>query len=153
MSRQVVNKIEPLTKSDKKFFAYAFIGITTWLTKAFLDTKNDFEKNKFEKKCHNDINHLKELALLIPAKNLIYYSPNIIFWPVNFGIDIYAEGVLQYYKYKSEKQKQIEFDRINKINEASKLNELNEQIDSFFAAKNIAKEPENFGLETVSKNT
>lgn len=146
MSRQVVNKIEPLTRSDKKFLTYSFIGIGTWLTKAFIDTKKQFEQCGFEERCHYDIKHVKYDALIIPVFNLIYYSPNIVLWPVNLGIDIYTESVVQYYKYKSEQ-------KIKKQFEASKLNEVNEKIDSYFAAKNIAKEPEKFGLENVSKNT
>ncbi len=71
---------------------YVKAGATVWLAKAGIDTKKEFDDMaKYSNKLVN------ELVIGVTAGNLAYYSPNVLFWPVNFAIDTYAWSVKKYY--------------------------------------------------------
>lgn len=89
--------------SSTRFGTYMFLnwptlyvkaGLAVWLGKAAIDIKQDLDnmtKNQYDIK--NDI-------LPLTGYNLMYYSPNVLLWPVNFAVDGYQWGVIKYYENK-----------------------------------------------------
>ena len=85
--------------SSSKFGRYLFLnwpqlyvkaGAAVWLGKAAYDTKEQLDG--YSRNIRNaDI-------LSITGVNLLYYSPNVLVWPVNFAIDGYEWGVIKYYE-------------------------------------------------------
>jgi hypothetical protein len=89
--------------SSSKFGRYLFLnwpqlyvkaGAAIWLGKAAHDTK-DYLDNLTENQ-----HYIKNDILTLTGYNLLYYSPNVLFWPVNFAIDGYRWGVIKYYDNK-----------------------------------------------------
>lgn len=84
--------------SSSKFGRYLFInwpqlyvksGAAVWLGKAACETKERLDN--YSSNIHSaDI-------LPITGFSLLYYSPNLLIWPVNFAIDAYEWGVIKYY--------------------------------------------------------
>lgn len=71
---------------------YVKTGAAVWLGKAASDTKEELDR--YRSNIYNaDI-------LSITGVNLLYYSPNVLVWPVNFAIDGYEWGVIKYYENK-----------------------------------------------------
>jgi len=87
--------------SSSKFGRWLFLnwpqlhvktGAAVWLGKTAYDTKEELDR--YSSNIHNaDI-------LSITGFNLLYYSPNVLLWPVNFAIDGYEWGVIKYYENK-----------------------------------------------------
>jgi hypothetical protein len=72
---------------------YVKTGAAVWLTKAGIDIKNELDNRaKYSHKL-GDTEIIEQTAI-----NLAYYSPNVLFWPVNFAIDGYTWGVNKYYE-------------------------------------------------------
>ncbi len=77
---------------------YVKTGVAVWLTKAGIDTKTSLDEYKsrsgpdFERAILEDT-----------AKNVVYYLPNVLFWPAGFAIDGYKWGVIEYYKHNNNK--------------------------------------------------
>ena len=73
---------------------YVKTGAVVWLGKAAIDIKQDLDdmtKNQ---------DYIKNDILPLTGYNLMYYSPNVLLWPVNFAIDGYEWGVIKYYENK-----------------------------------------------------
>ena len=73
---------------------YMKTGAVVWLGKAAIDTKQDLDNMILCQYC------IKNDILPLTANNLLYYSPNVFLWPVNFAIDGYKWGVIKYYENK-----------------------------------------------------
>jgi hypothetical protein len=71
---------------------YVKTGAAVWLTKAGIDIKSDLDNHSKYNYKMDDRGILETTGI-----NLAYYSPNVLFWPVNFAIDGYAWGVREYY--------------------------------------------------------
>jgi hypothetical protein len=76
---------------------YVKTGAAVWLGKAGRDTKEDLD-NLTENQ-----HYIKNDILPLTGYNLLYYSPNVLFWPVNFAIDGYQWGVIKYYENRVAK--------------------------------------------------
>jgi len=90
-----------ITMSSSKFGRYLFLncpqlyvkaGAAVWFGKAACETKETLDGYR-----HNI--HSADI-LHITGINLMYYSPNLLLWPVNFAIDAYKWGVIKYYENK-----------------------------------------------------
>ena len=68
---------------------YVKTGAAVWLGKAACETKESLDRCNV---VHNDD------ILPITGFSLLYYSPNLLLWPVNFTIDGYKWGVIKYYE-------------------------------------------------------
>jgi hypothetical protein len=77
---------------------YVNAGAAVWLTKAGIDTKNELDNSA---KYGYNIGENEIIGRTIT--NIAYYSPNVLFWPVNFAIDGYAWSVKKYYEQKRKK--------------------------------------------------
>lgn len=77
---------------------YVKTGAAVWLIKAGIDTKNELDNTA--KHCHKfgDTEIIERTGI-----NLAYYSPNVLFWTVNFAIDGYKWGVIKYYDSQKKK--------------------------------------------------
>ena len=91
----------PITMSSSNFGRWLFLnwpqlyvktGAAVWLGKATIDTKEALD-NITENK-----HYIKNDILPLTGYNLLYYSPIVVFWPVNFAIDVYKWGVIKYYE-------------------------------------------------------
>jgi hypothetical protein len=70
---------------------YVKTGAAVWLGKAACETKESLDR-------YTDIHNADILS--ITGFSLLYYSPNVLLWPVNFAIDGYEWGVIKYYENK-----------------------------------------------------
>ena len=89
--------------SSTRFGTYMFLnwpqlyvkaGLAVWLGKAAIDIKQDLDD--MTKNQH----YIKNDILPLTGYKLMYYSPNVLLWPVNFAIDGYQWGVIKYYENK-----------------------------------------------------
>ena len=76
---------------------YVNAGTAVWLTKAGINTKKELDD--YHQRGHN----FENAILGHTSINLVYYSPNVLFWPVGFAIDGYKLGVIKYYDIQSKK--------------------------------------------------
>lgn len=74
---------------------YVKTGAAVWLGKAGIDTKETLDN--YKQHGHD----FQKAILETTAINLVYYSPNVLFWPVNFAIDGYRWGVIKYYERRN----------------------------------------------------
>lgn len=72
---------------------YLKTGAVVWLGKAGSEIKNELDKYSSKASLEKDV-------LAITGISLLYYSPNVLVWPVNFAIDGYKWGVIKYYENK-----------------------------------------------------
>lgn len=70
---------------------YLKAGAAVWLGKAACETKENLDHYSNIRSA--DVSFITGLSLL-------YYSPNLLLWPVNFAIDAYEWGVIKYYDNK-----------------------------------------------------
>jgi len=72
-------------------------GVAVWLTKAGIDTKEELDNYK------NHGHRFQNAILEHTSINLLYYSPNLLIWPLCFAIDGYKWGVIKYYDMRAIK--------------------------------------------------
>lgn len=82
--------------------AYLLVGGTNWLYKTLVDTKKDYD-NMFIRYGQSPGKHQDDIVIC-PIKNAIYYSPNIILWPINLAIDAYTYSLTNHYNAVKEKE-------------------------------------------------
>ena len=76
-------------------------GIAIWTTKSILRTKQDYDNMFISKDKIDSYSNSKIIDTCV--YNFIFYSPNIVLWPINIASDIYIECIRKYYVNKVKK--------------------------------------------------